>query len=216
MTLSSLARILCSPSAAVRLNEGNGDDPLEGTPKRRRIADSASPLRLAPAVNGRRPPRIDGFDYTGPHAYFLTLCTLNRVPWFSDQPRAGSVVAELLRTTTAYGFELIAYCLMPDHLHALAEGARPDSNFLKCVAMFKQRTAFAHTRGGRGRLWQEGFFEHVIRREEDLHRGLHRREPDPPGSAEAHRVSTPGLESLHGAATHRGGQAIPRWSDTRP
>jgi REP element-mobilizing transposase RayT len=53
-------------------------------------------------------------------------------------------------------------------LHALAEGTRHDSNFLKSVAMFKQRTAFAHAHGGRGRLWQESFFEHVIRQEEDF------------------------------------------------
>jgi REP element-mobilizing transposase RayT len=127
-------------------------------------------MALAPrsAVSDRRPPRIDGFDYIGPHAYFLTVCTLNRVPWFSDQSRADGVVAELIRTTAAYGFGLIAYCLMPDHLHAMAEGARRDSNFLKYVAMFKQRTAFEHASRGRGRLWQAGFFEHVIRREEDF------------------------------------------------
>jgi putative transposase len=119
-------------------------------------------------VSGRRPPRIEGFDYTGPHAYFLTVCTLNRVRWFLDQSRSDEVVAELLRTAAAYGFGLIAYCLMPDHVHALAEGTRHDSNFLKFVAMFKQRTAFAHGRGGRGRLWQEGFFEHIVRREEDF------------------------------------------------
>jgi REP element-mobilizing transposase RayT len=38
-----------------------------------------------------------------------------------------------MRTAAAYGFELIAYCLMPDHLHALAEGTRHDSNFLKAL-----------------------------------------------------------------------------------
>jgi REP element-mobilizing transposase RayT len=85
-------------------------------------------------MTARRPPRIDGFDYTGPHAYFLTICTLNRAPWFSDQRRADEVMAELLRTTMAYGFGLIAYCLMPDHVHALAEGTCLDSDFLKCVA----------------------------------------------------------------------------------
>jgi hypothetical protein len=34
--------------------------------------------------------------------------------------------------------------------------------------MFKQRTAYLHARGQRGRLWQEGFFEHVVRAEEDF------------------------------------------------
>src|SRR6476646_2539767 len=117
-----------------------------GRPFQGRLSGRA--LAAPSAVSDRRPPRIKGFDYIGPHAYFLTVCTLNRVPWFTDRSHADSVVAELLRTTAAYGFELIAYCLMPDHLHALAEGARRDSNLLKYVAMFKQRTAFEHASRG--------------------------------------------------------------------
>jgi REP element-mobilizing transposase RayT len=57
---------------------------------------------------------------------------------------------------------------MPDHLHALVEGMQADSDFLRFVAMFKQRAAFRHTRQRSAALWQEGFFEHVLRDEDDL------------------------------------------------
>jgi putative transposase len=57
---------------------------------------------------------------------------------------------------------------MPDHMHALVDGTRADSHFLKFVAMFKQRTAFKHARHRGQALWQEGFFEHVLRSEDDV------------------------------------------------
>ena len=57
---------------------------------------------------------------------------------------------------------------MPDHLHALVDGMRPNSHFLKFVAMFKQRAAFTFAQGRGEVLWQEGFFEHVLRGEDDL------------------------------------------------
>ena len=118
----------------------------------------------------RRPPRIVGLSYTGPCAYFLTICTFGRAPWFENSTCATTVTQELLRTTADYRFAVIAYCLMPDHLHALLEGTHPESNFLKLVAMFKQRSAFAHRRRCQAPLWQEGYFEHVVRKEEDFER----------------------------------------------
>jgi REP element-mobilizing transposase RayT len=119
-------------------------------------------------VRRRRPPRIGGFNYTGPHAYFLTICAFKRVPWFANHRCASETICELLRTAGDYGFAAIAYCLMPDHLHALLDGTRQDSNFRKCVSMFKQRSAFAHVRRHERPLWQDGYFEHIVRREEAI------------------------------------------------
>jgi len=118
-------------------------------------------------VGYRRPPRIDGFDYLGPYAYFLTICTFSRKPWFVNRDDVNAAMSHLLRTGKAYGFAIVAYCFMPDHLHALVEGARVDSDFVRWTAMFKQQSAFAHLIKRRRRLWQPGYFEHVIRREED-------------------------------------------------
>ena len=113
-------------------------------------------------------PRISGFSYIGRYAYFLTICTHDRIAWFSSEETGRSVVTQLLRTSVDYGFDVIAYCLMPDHLHSLVEGTRPESNLRKYVAMFKQRTSFEHTARYGRRLWQYGYFDRVLREDEPV------------------------------------------------
>src|SRR5712671_1576895 len=115
-----------------------------------------------------RPRRLDTFEYTGPNAYFTTICTFDRAPWFADAECARDATAHLLRTSADYGFEVIAYCFMPDHLHALTAGIRPDADFRRHMSMFKQRSAFDHVAKRAGRLWQEGYLEHIIRTDENL------------------------------------------------
>jgi putative transposase len=114
----------------------------------------------------KRPPRIPGFDYLGCHAYFLTICAESRQQFFTSRECGDSVCAELLRTAAGYTCAVIAYCLMPDHLHALIEGVAENSDFRKFVAMFKQRTSYAHRRRSEKKLWQEGYYDHVLRDEE--------------------------------------------------
>ena len=55
---------------------------------------------------------------------------------------------------------------MPDHLHLITEGQSADADLRKHVSMFKQRTAYSLRRCGR--LWQGGYYDHVLRKEEDL------------------------------------------------
>jgi REP element-mobilizing transposase RayT len=57
---------------------------------------------------------------------------------------------------------------MPDHLHGLVTATRDDSDFKKFVAMFKQRSGFNHRRETGCHLWQENYYEHVLRSEEAL------------------------------------------------
>ena len=111
----------------------------------------------------KRPPRLDGFDYLGLRGYFLTICTADRRKLFESTDRVRDAKAQLLRTAVDYRFAVIAYCFMPDHLHALLEGLATDSDFRKCVSMFKQRSAFCCRRDSGQRLWQEGYYERVLR-----------------------------------------------------
>ena len=74
-------------------------------------------------------PRIPGFSYVGRHAYFLTICTSNRVQWFLVDDIAPAAIGQLLHFAVVYGFDVVAYCVMPDHLHGLIEGTRSDSDF---------------------------------------------------------------------------------------
>ena len=72
----------------------------------------------------------------------------------------------LLQFARSHGFVVPAYCVMPDHLHALVE-ARTDSAYLRqFVSRFKQRTGFEWKQRTGQLLWQEGYHDRVLRDEE--------------------------------------------------
>jgi REP element-mobilizing transposase RayT len=75
-----------------------------------------------------RPKRLDGFNYLGRHRYFLTFCCRDRIPVFRDTQIAERTIAQFRRTSTLEQFAILAYCLMPDHAHLLAEGLDKDSD----------------------------------------------------------------------------------------
>ena len=114
----------------------------------------------------RRPPRVRGFAYTGPNRYFITICTLDRHRYFLSADLVDVLRSQLLTTAAAYRFAVLAYCFMPDHLHALLEAVSEDSDFLKCVYMFKQRSAFSFRKRQGAFLCQEGFYDRTLRNDE--------------------------------------------------
>ena len=56
---------------------------------------------------------------------------------------------------------------MPDHFHALVEGTRADANLPRFIQRFKQCSSFHWKRRTGAALWQRGYYEHVLRTEED-------------------------------------------------
>src|SRR2546421_9936893 len=53
----------------------------------------------------------------------------------------------------------------------------PHSDLEKCAAMFRQRTGYAHHQTHKNRLWQDGYYDHILREEEiTLVVAVHRRE----------------------------------------
>lgn len=55
---------------------------------------------------------------------------------------------------------------MHDHLHALVEATAPECDFGRLASMFKQRSAFAHKLATGEGLWQESYFDRVLRGDE--------------------------------------------------
>ena len=55
---------------------------------------------------------------------------------------------------------------MTDHLHALVQGRQDDSDFRRFVTRFKQSTGFDWKRRTGRTLWQEGYYDRVLREEE--------------------------------------------------
>jgi len=56
---------------------------------------------------------------------------------------------------------------MPDHAHLLLEGLTAESDVLRLLTRWKQRTACRAWRMGYQRLWQSSFYDRVLRSDED-------------------------------------------------
>ncbi len=52
---------------------------------------------------------------------------------------------------------------MPDHVHLVVEAGRHDSDLVRFVNRFKQVTAFAYRQFTGVRLWQDGYYDRVLR-----------------------------------------------------
>ena len=102
----------------------------------------------------------------GPHRYFLTFCTRDRQPLFRDPEAVAQVRDHFLRAAREAGFEVVAYCFMPDHLHLLVEGVCDDADLRRFIKHAKQYSAFYFTRRTGRHLWQRYGYERVLRQEE--------------------------------------------------
>jgi len=59
---------------------------------------------------------------------------------------------------------------MPDHLHVIITGTDPASDVYAAMRAFKQYSGFWLGRNQRDIHWQEDFYDHILRQEEDLAR----------------------------------------------
>ena len=114
-----------------------------------------------------RAPRIKGFDYTGPYRYSLTFCALSRSPVFTASSAVNPALQQFRRTARALAFAILAYCFMPDHVHLLVEGLTDAADLKYFAKRIKQGTGQAWKFRTGSRLWQEGFYDHVLREDED-------------------------------------------------
>jgi REP-associated tyrosine transposase len=114
----------------------------------------------------RHPPRLHSSVYRGPAQYFLTICCYRRRRLLDDGDVRELVASELRRTSEAMGFAIIAYCLMPDHLHIVCEALAEESDLQAFVQLFKQRAAFGWKQRTGERLWQPSYYDHVLRESE--------------------------------------------------
>jgi putative transposase len=115
-----------------------------------------------------RPKRLLTHNYVGRALYFLTFCTYKRRKAFSDSEVAARTLEQFRRTAAIEQFAILAYCLMPDHAHLLVQGTAETSDLKRFAKMAKQRSGGIHRRQCGVRLWQEGYFERVLRDGDDV------------------------------------------------
>jgi REP element-mobilizing transposase RayT len=114
-----------------------------------------------------RPKRLANVSYVGRARYFLTFCTCHRIKAFNDPETAARTLEQFRRTAALEEFAILEYCVMPDHVHLLVEGKTATSDLRRFVKMAKQRSGGVHRRQSGTRLWQEGYFDRVLRDADD-------------------------------------------------
>jgi putative transposase len=114
-----------------------------------------------------RPKRLANHSYVGHFHYFLTFCAWKRRPIFEDAAVVAETVAQIQRTAAEELFAVLAYCFMPDHLHLLVKGFDDESDLRRFVKRTKQAAGYAYKQRGHERLWQEGYFDRVLRDESE-------------------------------------------------
>jgi putative transposase len=101
--------------------------------------------------------------------YLITTVTQGRSAVFANFELARLVIAELRACDERSTCRTLAFVLMPDHLHWLVQLQGGELSAL--VGYFKAHAAKAvnRRRGVTGvPLWQHGFHDQALRREEDL------------------------------------------------
>jgi len=112
-------------------------------------------IRLAPEV------------YQGPAAFSVTISTAQRLPLFHNGDVVKMCVSALEKTSPRHSMVVLAYCFMPDHLHLLLE-AKEGGNLMRFVKAFKQVSAYRYRQTFQQPLWQKGYYDHILRKEEDV------------------------------------------------
>ena len=104
------------------------------------------------------------------HIYLVTTVTHQRQPVFADIRAGRIVIREMMRSERYGDTDTLAFVLMPDHLHwmfCLANN-RTLSSVVGAVKRHSARQINEkYSRIGKP-VWQRGFHDHALRRDEDV------------------------------------------------
>ena len=100
--------------------------------------------------------------------YFITTTVHDRIPALTN-PEAAKIVLDALKWLEQNArIQLDAAIVMPDHIHFIA--ALKNGTMAKLVQSLKGYTARQINRltNTKGSFWQDQYYEHAIRKDEDL------------------------------------------------
>jgi REP-associated tyrosine transposase len=99
--------------------------------------------------------------------YSLTLCTFERETRFTSHEVVEPARSQLLQRADDFQFGIPAYCFMPDHVHIFAVGESLISDLEAFIGKMKQKTGFEFKKARRAPLWQDGYYDRILRDEEE-------------------------------------------------
>lgn len=129
----------------------------------------------------RKPNRLNGYDYSAPNAYFITICTRGKQMLFWEDAGAGITCPQDVRLSRcgqiadrvihdiSNHYPMISidnYVVMPNHIHLLLQihtnedGQRVNAPKISTVI---QQMKGVITKQIGSSIWQKLFHDHVIR-----------------------------------------------------
>ncbi|MFH1645471.1 MAG: transposase [Candidatus Omnitrophota bacterium] len=140
----------------------------------------------------RKAVRFDGYDYSKPGYYYVTICTYNRERFFGHIKNGYMVLNDygkiaknvwLKIPNHFFNIGLDEYVIMPNHIHGIiiidefvGDGhARPDyrnkSNLSVIIGSYKSAVSKQiHQLNEISFKWQRFFYDHIIRTDESLNK----------------------------------------------
>jgi len=106
------------------------------------------------------------YSKTG-NATHIIIGTHDKVPYFRDAESANAFCRILIEAAKQGGNPVYAYCIMPDHVHFLSAPS-PERDLITLVKQIKGRFVSDCRKKGRTVRLQRGFYDHILRREEDV------------------------------------------------
>lgn len=107
--------------------------------------------------------RLPHAAYRHPAALFhVVVRAFPGIAPFATAAIARPVWDQLLQDRDEGGVEVVAACLMPDHLHLLAQPREAD--LIRWIGAYKSKSTHAAWKAGhQGRLWQPSFWDRRLR-----------------------------------------------------
>lgn len=100
---------------------------------------------------------------------FVTVVTYQRRPWLGEPDNAGLLLSVMRRVKPRLPFRHVAHVILPDHFHWLFVPL-DDANFSRIVGAVKREITWRMKGAGQAapRLWQDRFYDHVVRDGQDF------------------------------------------------
>ena len=112
--------------------------------------------------------RLEARFYHGLQVASFTACVRNRVAFFTEVDRFHACERTLVGELQQFNSEAEVYLFMPDHGHLLLRGKSEDSDVLRAMKSFKQKTGFWLSQDHPQVRWQKDFYDHILREEEQV------------------------------------------------
>ncbi len=103
----------------------------------------------------------------------FTVCVSGQRSVLTRPGVPGLIAGTLQDAAAAHGCALVAYCIMPEHLHVLACVVEEGGDLVSFVETFKQTTGYSLSQeGARAPVWQRGFWDRHVRDSDDLAKAI--------------------------------------------